>query len=177
MKIIAGALKGRVIYNPPSRTSHPMSEKVRGALFNVLGEIDGLEFFDPFGGSGALSFEAISRGARAATVLEKSRQANISIDRTMKELGLETKVKHIKASAGSWSSQNDSVQFDVVLLAPPYSQLQEDLLRILVSRHAKIGGIIVLDWPGKLELPEFYGAKLIENKIYGDIQLAFYRKN
>ena len=60
MRIIAGTLGGRN-FDSKSQATHPMSEKMRGALFNVLGDIDGLKVLDCFAGSGAIGFEAISR--------------------------------------------------------------------------------------------------------------------
>ena len=72
MRVIAGRLRGRQFKSPPGRRSHPMSEKMRGALFNVLGDIEGLTLLDAFSGSGAISFEAISRGARSVQAVEKA---------------------------------------------------------------------------------------------------------
>ena len=63
MRIIAGTLKGQQFQTPHSHKTHPMGDKIRGALFNVLGDIEGLSFLDAFSGSGALAFEAASRGA------------------------------------------------------------------------------------------------------------------
>jgi 16S rRNA (guanine966-N2)-methyltransferase len=59
MRIIAGELKGRNIQEPYGHRTHPMSEKVRGAVFNALGDIEGLAVLDAFAGTGALSFEAV----------------------------------------------------------------------------------------------------------------------
>ena len=70
MRIIAGDLKGREFKSPRGRTTRPMSEKTRGALFNTLGDIEGLSVLDGFAGSGALVFEAISRGAVSALAIE-----------------------------------------------------------------------------------------------------------
>nr|MBP9820948.1 RsmD family RNA methyltransferase [Candidatus Saccharibacteria bacterium] len=60
MRIIAGFLGGRLIESPHNNKTHPMSEKMRGALFNSLGDINGLTFLDAFAGTGACGFEAIS---------------------------------------------------------------------------------------------------------------------
>jgi 16S rRNA (guanine966-N2)-methyltransferase len=71
VRIIAGSLKGRTFSEPHGHRTHPMSEKVRGALFNALGDIEGLTFLDAFAGSGALSFEAASRGAKSVIAIDK----------------------------------------------------------------------------------------------------------
>ena len=69
MRVIAGRLGGRLFDSPHTRRTHPMSDKARGALFNMLGDIEGMHVLDPFAGTGALSFEAISRGAASALAI------------------------------------------------------------------------------------------------------------
>ncbi|MBA3757778.1 RsmD family RNA methyltransferase [Candidatus Saccharibacteria bacterium] len=176
MRIIAGKLKGRVLHEPHGYKTHPMGEKIRGALFNVLGDIQGLSFLDAFAGSGALIFEAISRGAASAVAIEKDRPAYGVIERNAKELKLGKEVDTIRANCGGWSIHNMEKKFDVVLLAPPYDNLQESLLHTLTKRHTKPDGLVVLDWPTKIEPPEFDGMKVASNKTYGDAQLVFYNK-
>lgn len=176
MRIIAGTLKGRVVHEPHGYKTHPMAEKIRGALFNVLGDIEGLSFLDAFAGSGALSFEAISRGAARAVAIEKDRPAYGIIERNVAELGLDKQVEAIRANCGGWSIHNMEKKFDIVLLAPPYNSLQENLLHTLAKRHVKPAGLVVLDWPGKIEAPQFDGMKIVSSKNYGDAQLVFYRK-
>lgn len=177
MRIVAGSLKGRQFFEPQGRGTHPMAERVRGALFNVLGDLDGLSVLDAFAGSGALSFEAASHGAKNVIAIEKDRAAHSVIDRNIHELGVGRIVKAIRANAGGWSIHNMEKKFDVVLLAPPYDDLQKNLLDTLVRRHVKPGGLMVLDWPGKQEAPEFEQLKQAAAKNYGDAQLVFYRKN
>lgn len=174
MRIIAGTLNGRQFAAPKGHKTHPMSDKARGGLFSVLGDIDGLSILDAFAGSGALGFEAISRGARTVLAIELDRNAQDTIVRNVKELGLRS-YKLVRANAGAWSSTNEGQQFDIVFSAPPYDRLQEALVRTLVQ-HVKPDGLYVLDWPGNLELPEFDVATLVHQKGYGDAQLAFYRK-
>ena len=175
MRIIAGELKGRIFHDPPGHHSHPMSDKVRGALFNMLGDIEDLTALDAFAGSGALAFEAISRGAKNTVAIEQKRAPYGAITRSIKELGLSGRVKAINADAGSWSSHNKTKKFDIVLLDPPYDHPQFNLLDKLVL-HAKKGGTVVLSWPGKELPPAFDVCSLITDKNYGDAQLVFYRK-
>lgn len=177
MRIIAGHLKGREFHSPRSRRTHPMADKVRGGLFNVLGDIEGLTFLDAFAGSGALAFEAVSRGAAHVTAIEKDGAAHSVIERNVVELKLGDKAHVVRANAGGWSIHNMEKKFDIVLLAPPYDHLQETLLHTLVKRHVKRGGLVVLDWPGKQEAPVFEKMVQVSQKNYGDAQLIFYRKS
>ena len=153
-----------------------MSDKVRGALFNVLGDIEGLSLLDAFAGSGALAFEAVSRGAKEAWAIEKDGPAHKIIEQNAKELMLGGRIHVVRANAGGWSIHNMERRFDVVILDPPYDQLQPNLLANLVKRHVRSGGLAVLSYPGKETAPEFEGAKILADKNYGDSQLVFYRK-
>ena len=176
MRIIAGRLGGRQFSEPHGFRTHPMSEKIRGALFNVLGDIEGLQILDAFAGSGALAFEAASRGARHIVAIDKDRAAHSSLDRNLDELGLSAQVDAVRANTGGWSIHNAEKQFDIVFLDPPYDELQTDLLQTLIKRHAKPSGLVVLSWPGKTEHPEFKDTTVVVDKNYGDAQLVFYRK-
>ncbi len=168
-------MKGRIFHDPPGHQSHPMSDKIRGALFNMLGDIVDLTVLDAFGGSGALAFEAISRGAKSAVTIEQKRAPYGAISRSAKELGIEKQVKVVNADAGSWSGHNHDKKFDVVLLDPPFGLPQFNLLDKLVLQ-AKKGGVVVVSWPGHELPPAFDTASLITDKKYGDAQLVFYRK-
>jgi 16S rRNA (guanine966-N2)-methyltransferase len=152
-----------------------MSEKTRGALFNTLGDIEGLSVLDGFAGSGALVFEAISRGAVSALAIEQDKAAHKAISESIKQLGLKRQLKNLRANVSGWSNNNASKQFDLLLLDPPYNNLDRRLLQKL-ARHAKPGGLVVLSWPGKEPAPPFGGLELVTGKKHGDIQLVFYRK-
>lgn len=175
MRIIAGTLGGRNFEAPNGHRTHPMSEKVRGALFNKLGSIDGLTVLDAFSGSGAISFEAISRGAKRCTAIEADRHACSNILKNVEKLQIETaKIKVTRANASGWSSNNPDQQFDIVVCDPPFDSLQLSLIDKL-TRHVKNNGLYVLNWPGRLKIPELSGLQIVQNKSYGDTQLVFYR--
>jgi 16S rRNA (guanine966-N2)-methyltransferase len=173
MRIIAGRLGGRQFDSPKSFKTHPMSDKARGALFNVLGDIEGLTVLDAFAGSGALGFEAISRGAALMVFIDNDRAAQKTIEQNIRVLGVAREVKLIKASANAWLETNQGIMFDIVLCDPPYSDLQPNLLQRLATRLAP-EGVLVLSWPGDKATPEFAGLRLLDQKNYGDITLAFY---
>lgn len=174
MRIIAGKLKGREFKSPHGHKTHPMSDKIRGALFNVLGDVEGLTFLDAFAGSGALAFEAISRGADSAVAIDSDKDAHKAMDENLKTLALDN-VKAIRASASGWSENNQDAQFDIVLLDPPYDNLQINLLEKLADRHVKPVGLAVLSCGGHVEPPDL-GLEIVAQKSYGDAQLVFYRR-
>ena len=174
MRIIAGSLGGRMFDSPGTHRTHPMSDKMRGALFNILGDIAGLMVLDAFGGSGALAFEAASRGAKSVLVLDNDKAAQQTISRNIRTLKLEGQVTLVRAAAGVWLSTNEAARFDIVLCDPPYDDLQPSLLARL-SSHVAPGGVFVLSYPAGTEAPAFDGLQVIKQQSYGDGQLVFYR--
>lgn len=152
-----------------------MSEKMRGALFNALGDIEGLTFLDAFAGSGALSFEAISRGAKSAIAVEIEKDAHETMKRSIQELKLREQIKAVRANIAGWSIHNMEHKYDVVLLDPPHDNIRPNLLQKLMNRHVKDNGLAVLSYPGHAKVPEFDRMKVVADKNYGDAQLIYYR--
>lgn len=175
MRIIAGSLGGRQIKAPHGHRTHPMSEKMRGAIFNVLGDIQGLTVLDAFAGSGALAIEAISRGAKNVVAIDIDKNAHRMIAENIDELGVKKQVKAIKANVGGWDDNNPDKKFDLIFADPPHDDIHMMLLQKLVG-HLKDKGIYVLSWPGHSDIPALEGLKVVEQKNYRDAQLIFYRK-
>ena len=109
MRIIAGKLGGRMFESPHSARTHPMSEKMRGALFNSLGDISGLAVLDAFAGTGACGFEAISRGAGSVLAIEHDTDAFKTIMRNIESLGLEEEVQAVRGRVNGWASDERSL--------------------------------------------------------------------
>ncbi|HSW66891.1 MAG TPA: 16S rRNA (guanine(966)-N(2))-methyltransferase RsmD [Bacillota bacterium] len=175
MRIIAGRLGGRQFDSPHTQKTHPMSDKMRGALFNILGDLDGLEVLDAFGGTGALGFEALSRGAAKATIIESDRPAQQTILRNIDILGLHTHAQPISATTSAWLQTNPTAIFDVVICDPPYDDVQPNLI-VKLARRVKDGGLLIMSLPSSLALPSFEGLELVKQQHYGDAQLIFYRR-
>lgn len=177
MRIIAGTLGGLQFDSPKGNRAHPMGDRVRTGLFNTLGDIEGLTVLDGFSGSGALSFEAISRGAKQATAIEIDKTLQTKILENIRVLGLsKSKIKVIRANASSWSDKNPDANFDIVMLDPPYNDIKPNLLD-KITNHTKIGGVTVISLPPSSDYrPPANDYQLLANKSYGDAKLVFYRK-
>lgn len=147
---------------------------MRGALFSALGDIKGKSVLDAYSGSGALSIEAVSRGARGVVALEHDTPAFRTILNNLDDLGISDDVKAVRVNVKSWSNNNQDQQFDVVLADPPYDDIRPDILEKLI-RNVADDGIFVISWPGKEEPREFKGLEIIKNNSYGDSQLVFYK--
>ena len=174
MRIVSGSLGGRTFDAPRGHRTHPMSDKVRGALFNMLGDIDGLSVADLYAGTGAISFEAISRGAASSVAIEADKVAYAAITKNIETLGLDEQVKTHKMYVHSWINRTNDL-FDIVVADPPYDDL---IFKTLDKLHevVKPGGILVYSLPPntRLLLPKTLGK--ISEKSYGDATLAFYRR-
>lgn len=174
MRIIAGYLKGRTFDSPRSSHTHPMSDKIRGALFNILGDIEGLNILDAFSGSGAIAFEAISRGAASATLIESDQSAQGCIAININNLGLKDLARLGRTNTDSWLTKNDD-KFDIVISDPPYDDLQADTILKLANR-TNPGGVLVLSLPPAAEISLPSNFQNLVNKSYGDAELRLYRQ-
>lgn len=177
MRIIAGRLGGRTFDSPRSNKTHPMSEKMRGAIFNLLGDLDGLIVLDAFAGSGALGLEAISRRASHVTFIDNDKNAFQSISSNIQNLSLRNSAKATKANINSWLDNNSDKYFDVIFCDPPYDDVRQDALTNLANQ-VKTDGIIVYSLPPNsnftLNEPAY---RLAAAKSYGDAILKVYKKN
>jgi 16S rRNA (guanine966-N2)-methyltransferase len=175
MRVVSGFLGGRMFESPRGHRTHPMSEKIRGAIFNMLGDIKGLELLDAFSGTGALAIEAVSRGAKYVLAVELDQSAFSTIHQNFADLGI-TNAEVVRKDVKSWSRNNKTRQFDVVLIDPPYNAVPYTLLHKLAT-HTKEGGLVVYSLPPDhdFKLSEEYS--LISEKAYGDANLVIYRKN
>lgn len=183
MRIVSGTMGGRNFEAPKTHRTHPMAEKIRGALFNSLGELSGLTVLDAYSGSGAVAFEAISRGAKYALSIEAEKAAYDTIVRSRDSLGLEEKQHTIVLKrCESWSRQNQDKLFDIVIIDPPYDRFRYNYLtNERMTKHVKSGGLFVASIPPDQREYHDHGfnrltnLSIISEKDYGDSLLIFYK--
>ena len=175
MRIIAGKFGGRTFQSPKTYNTHPMSDKIRGALFNMLGDIEGLTVLDAFAGSGAIGFEAISRGAKSALLLELDKGASRTIKENIDALGMDEEVTAIQGNIKGWSNNNVAHKFDIVVCDPPYDAVLEQLIH-KISRHVAEGGTLTVSWPVSEPIPVIPEMEQLRHKTYGNATLVVYKK-
>lgn len=174
IRLIAGKYGGRQIACPPGKQTHPMGERIRGSLFNILGDITGLEVLDAFAGSGSLGLEALSRGASHATFIERDKIAQRVIEENITTLHVEDRAKLIKTSVAQWDETTKNEHYDIIFVDPPYHDLQISTVNRLV-KYLKPNGLMVLSYPGRESTSTVNGVVVVDNRSYGDAALAFYR--
>ena len=148
IRLIAGEYGGRFLDAPDTTRTHPMGERMRAALFNILGDLDGKNVLDAFAGTGALGLEAVSRGADSTTFIERDRIAQKVIGNNIRLLGVGDRAKLIKASVASWAGTAAPEQFDVIFVDPPYHDMQLSTVSRLTN-YLKPKGLMILSHPGR----------------------------
>ena len=124
MRVVAGDFCGRPLKTLEGKTTRPTTDKVKGAIFNMIGPFfDGGRVLDLFSGSGSLAIEAISRGMSSAVLVEKDRRAQAVIQENIKMTKSEEQFQLLKMDAARALTQLTG-QFDLVLLDPPYAKEQ-----------------------------------------------------
>lgn len=175
VRIIAGRYGGRIIEGSGTDRTHPMSERIRNALFNSLGdEVQGAEVLDAFAGSGALGLEALSRGAHHSSFIEKDRIAQKIIQSNIHLLRADKITRVYAGPVASVVSRMDQ-QFDIIFADPPFHDPQLSTVTRLFAL-LKPNGLMVLSYPGKGEMPTGAEVVVVDNRSYGNAALAFYRK-
>lgn len=173
MRIIAGEFKSRIIKDPKGRRMHPMSEKIRGALFNTIGDISGFDVLDAFAGSGAVAIEALSRGAKKVGAVEMNADTFEDLKYNRNLITDDARISIHRANVKTWL-KNAQKYFDVVIADPPYDAIDTKALEVCADYVTK-NGLLILSIP-LAEHVEFKDFKKLEEKRYGNAKLVFYKK-
>jgi 16S rRNA (guanine966-N2)-methyltransferase len=164
LRITGGELGGRRI-RVPRGDVRPTTERVREAIFSILGDVAGARVLDLFCGSGALAIEALSRGAAEATLVDK-RPATAR--RNLEALGLAERARTVRSDAARFLRRAEASSFDLVLCDPPYrlaDRLAGDL-DPLIRRALANGGRVMVETSPDRPLP--LGLPLVTERGYGD---------
>jgi 16S rRNA (guanine966-N2)-methyltransferase len=139
MRIIAGSRKGARIFAPKGHEVRPTGDRVREAIFNLVGPVHDLEVLDLFAGSGAMGLEALSRGASQVTFVEADRAAAEMIVRNLDKLALEgATVIRDDAARKLAADAAAGRRYDLVLIDPPYRMLA----RLLPTLAAYVPAVV-----------------------------------
>lgn len=174
MRVVSGRFGGRPLVAPRGRATRPTPERVREALFSILGNIDGVRVLDLFAGSGALGIEALSRGARAATFVDSSHAALDAIRRNLRPLEVDGEIRGQTAAAFLQQARDSGRQYDLVFLDPPYGHAAR-LGRSLGAALAPVlapGARVVAESDRRAPLQ--LDLTLLDERRYGDTLIRIY---
>jgi 16S rRNA (guanine966-N2)-methyltransferase len=176
MRVIAGDLKGRRLAAPRGWQVRPTPDRVREAVFSALGEIGGARVLDLYCGTGALAIEALSRGATAATLVDRDTRAALG---NVERLGLRDRAELVRADVGRWlagrPADPDAPRFDLVFVDAPYRladrvarELDTHLLRLLGE-----GGRAIVESGARRPL-RLTALEPLRRRRYGGTDVSFY---
>ncbi len=176
MRIIGGKYRGRRIVPPPGFKARPTTDFARESLFNILNnrvDFKEISVLDLFSGTGSISYEFASRGAKEVHLVEMDMKHILGIRRIIKDLGINNiKTIHIDVRA---YLKTCSVRYDVIFADPPYklSWLNEIPDIVVSSGIVKEGGFLILEHPRDMS---FSSHKLFfEHRNYGGVNFSFFR--
>jgi 16S rRNA (guanine966-N2)-methyltransferase len=174
MRVIAGRHGGRTLAAPRGQATRPTPDRVREALFSILGSVEGDRVLDLFAGSGALAIEALSRGAASATLVDSSPAAIAAIRRNLNALRQPAEVRMQPALAYLKQARFAAPQYDLIFLDPPYRSAGAlgPELRAALAPVLATGGRVVgeSDRRAPLELD----LALLDERRYGDTLIRIY---
>lgn len=178
MRIIAGAARGRTFDAPQGRDTRPTLDRVRENVFNILQmKVRGAKVLDLFSGSGAMAFEAISRGAAEAVLVDVDRAANAVQRQNVAKLRMESQCRILNCDWQQAVRQLTAAgeRFGVIFLDPPYAMhdmtLVMEALRPLMAEDA----VILLEHEARTFPATPDGFDLYDSRKYGIAGVSFFR--
>lgn len=183
MRIVAGKLRGRNIATPSGKDTRPTSDQTRESIFNILAHapwspaLEGAIVADIFAGSGALGFEAVSRGAEFCLFVETEPKARGAIRDNIDKMGLfgNTRLHRYDATKLKVAPGNLRGPFTHIFMDPPYNKgLWKPVLRKL-KEHSLIAenGVIILEESKDAEIEEVRGFEILADKTWGAARVLF----
>ncbi len=186
MRIVGGKFKGRALKTPEGRNTRPTSDRARESIFNVLAHaawapsLDGARVIDTFAGSGALGFEAISRGASFCLFVETDSAARGVIRDNVEALQLFgiTRIHRRSATDLGPKPAGLGAPFDLVFMDPPYAfDLVPPALEQLASGDwLSEAALVVAETSAEAPAPETPGWDKLDERIYGAARVSFLRR-
>lgn len=178
MRIISGTRRGQRLAEFDGMDIRPTTDRVRESLFNlIMLYVNGARVLDLFGGSGALSLEAISRGAECSIISDIDAKAIKLITYNSEQLKFTDKIKILNKSAMQVLDENKDT-FDIIFLDPPYNK---GLIAPIIEKIVENGvlnedGIIVLESDNTDEHGDFTGLDILKQRKYGRTYITVYKR-
>jgi 16S rRNA (guanine966-N2)-methyltransferase len=179
MRIISGTAKGHKIQCPKGSGTRPTSDRVREAIFSILGErVIDARILDLYSGTGAMGLEALSRGAREAVFVEKDRKVTRFLSANIEACGFKEMTRIVVKDVGAFLKPVDNgTDFDIIFADPPYAGNEGSLTLSALSKRVKSlqRCLVVLEHSPENEPgPAPPGMEAIDSRRYGNVCVAFY---
>lgn len=184
IRLTGGAWSGTRLFSPPGYTARPALAKVRGAIFNVLSGLEGAAVLDLYAGTGALGFEALSRGAAAVAFFERDRDCLAAIRASAAKLRCQDRVRVLEGDLEISLAGVATLGHDLAFADPPYAYVDEPearakflaiLARLPAEKSLRPGAWLVVEHREGTELGVPAGYIADETRTYGQTALSFFR--
>jgi len=178
LRIISGEKKGTRLFSLKKRKIRPTSDKVKGAIFNVLVSVEDKKILDLFAGSGALGIEALSRGAEQVVFVDSSFNSLDLVRKNLEKLEFRDKSRLIKKNVLRFLKSESEGRFDLILVDPPYGKgLCQKVLEILSEKEfLNAKGVLVIEHHKKEKIEKVGNFILLQERKYGDTVVSFFWK-
>ncbi len=181
LRIIRGTARGMKLRDVPGDSTRPITDMVKEALYNIIGEdIVGSTMWDLFAGTGSVSLEALSRGAKLARMTDKDRYAIDTLRKNLEHTRLTEKGKVIRADVLLMLKRTPDTTFDYIYVAPP--QYKEMWIEVMMSLDTNPdwlvndGWIIVQIHPREYQDLNLLNFEVFDERKYGNTLLVFYER-
>ena len=181
LRVISGSAKGRKLRMVPGGRARPIGDRVKGALFNIIGnDVISSRWLDLFAGTGSVGIEALSRGAEWALFTDKSKKAIETVKNNLELTQLDGRAKILRINAFEYLAGEPNQVFDYIYIAPPqYARLWERALTLVSERSnwlSEGGWAIVQIDPKEYEPLDFQWLHEFDQRRYGNTLLVFYER-
>ena len=180
MRIIAGEMRGRQLKAVEGMQTRPTSDKIKGAIFNVLGDkVLNARVLDLFAGTGNLALEALSRGSREAVLVEKSSEAYQVIQKNIEQMGVSHQTKLLMMDAFLYLKRYPNEVFDLIFLDPPYRRelVPKVILALMEHSYLTPSGVIIAETAKDEKLNEdIYPFGIRKTGKYGDTMVWYLQR-
>jgi 16S rRNA (guanine966-N2)-methyltransferase len=180
MRIIAGEMRGRQLKSVEGRQTRPTSDKIKGAIFNVLGDkVLDARVLDLFAGTGNLAIEALSRGSGEAVLVEKSLDAHKVIRVNLEKIGVSQRAKLFLMDAFKYIDRYPTEVFNLIFLDPPYHKELVSKAILTVKEHSYLApfGVIVAETAKDEVLNgDIYPFEIRKTGEYGDTKIWYLQR-
>ncbi len=171
MRVIAGDFKGRRLHTARGMRTRPTADRVREALFSMLGDVSGARVLDLYAGSGALGIEALSRGADSALFVESDGQALAALRRNLDAVGADAAVR--RQDVVRFLARPEGT-FDLVFCDPPYDDGPGVAAALSEALPAMLGEDARIVTESDKRNPLLLTLPLVVERAYGDTRIAIH---
>lgn len=185
MRIVAGKHRGAALATPAagSLAIRPTSDRLRESVFNILEHayenvLEGARVMDVFAGTGALGFEAMSRGAKTCLFVEEAAEARGLIRRNQETLGLMGTTRIFRRDATTMGSIGPAEPYTLAFLDPPYGKglAEKALASLTAGGWLTISALVVIEEAAKADVVLPDGLERLDQRLYGETQVVFARR-